>query len=1104
MMSTVGLELTNFLNPDLTWKTVAKGNRSATRRTRKPFVRNFTAGVELADKSPKRAENGTVSESEKLGVAVLGRRFSDKIEHVPIKKRKFNLRSPSPPPCSHHSSSRGCYPNSNGKRQHRVIDASTEASSPGVKGEISDGLNGKLGCREDFSGIEILAAAACDNNFDVDQDKENKVVEESLCEDDSKPVEEKIASIGATNLSNKDLALEDKKDVSSFQDFTTSSAQKSPNEGDKKGAEKSVPSRDDRLHWDLNVVIDAWEQPCDIENVGSQANPAMVTSVVGSGKLHGLEGGEIEKETKEIKHDEAIMVDSSEVHGEMCIPSDPRDLLHGSNGMDHQLETCSDLDCCHDECGDGAKAYTQVVSTDACLNNVAFPSNTAGNIVLPDCLEEETEGCATGVQEEEIVCIENVEVEKCAVASSFGPALERVTCEVDSSTLVENAEDSGRTQEMLTCAPHEMLTCAPHEMLSMDNCQVMVPLSLGMEPACEAEEVGIDHPLSICDEGPTSSAVVEEAIPVETGDGTGESNEVLRGNIVEIDSSVDIGSEKLMLMSSGNFTDSSDKINIEGPFDETCESDSYQDDKVQIDAIEKTGEPQEAGYDSQFEDGELRESDVHCWEDNEGEGADIEQLDYGSDCDGERFFSLELEDAENKRAGSSVAVEKIEQCSPGNAFRDHLTSSKTKTLETVDGSKIKNHTVDCEDRVNSKEFTSRVVGPRALKRDLPSHIQGSLSTDAPDSVQRKRSDDFDDVCPRSVRGAGLNKFMGRDRYALDMQCRSPGTGHFVSSRRSPTYHGPYGSSRPRPRNVIEGRGFVTTSDRAISDAEAVEGFDSRVRRQYLSSSSNSGYWPFNRRYVAYRDDFYGTHTGTALVRDDVNPDRSRFRKYPQGVSRGIREEFRRPIPNYSSEYADHMPYRMSRRERSISPPSGERLHYSQPYKKSRSRSRSRSPSSWLLLRERNEGSRRRSRSPNFRSARMDRVRLPFQKRFVAEYEEGFVSPPRNRFSPQRHSRFDDRISGLDNFRDRKSPPMRIFRQSQRFDSVRSIRPMVHPRRLADMGSGREYKYEGGEDDRRKQGNRYEMMPRVRRHDADGVMRRLRYNNAEDSFVGNDS
>lgn len=347
--------------------------------------------------------------------------------------------------------------------------------------------------------------------------------------------------------------------------------------------------------------------------------------------------------------------------------------------------------------------------------------------------------------------------------------------------------------------------------------------------------------------------------------------------------------------------------------------------------------------------------------------------------------------------------------------------------------------------------------------------------------------------------------MGRDRFSLHMRRRSPGGGHIVNTRQSPPCHGPYGSGRPRPRSVVESRGFLMASDRTMFEVSGVEGFDSRVRRQYMSSSSNSVYRSINRRPLGCRDDIY---TGTAPIRDDIGPDRSRFRRYPESISRGFREDYRRPMPNYPAD--DHMPHRIARRERSISPLGGERPHYAQPYKKPRSRSRSRSPSSWFSMRDRNEGSRRRSRSPDFRSTRINRVRAPFKKRFEVEYEEGFMSPPRNRMSPQRNPpRFDDRISGLDNFRDRKSP-VRMFRQSQRFDSSRPFRPMIPPRRFPDMGSGagRGYKYEGADlDDRRKPGNRYEVIHRVRRYDndGDGVMRRLRYNNnPEDSFVANES
>lgn len=66
MMSTVGLELTSFINPDLTWKTVSKGNRSGTRRTRIPGTKSFAKGMGLAEKNSRTVKDVTVSESEKV------------------------------------------------------------------------------------------------------------------------------------------------------------------------------------------------------------------------------------------------------------------------------------------------------------------------------------------------------------------------------------------------------------------------------------------------------------------------------------------------------------------------------------------------------------------------------------------------------------------------------------------------------------------------------------------------------------------------------------------------------------------------------------------------------------------------------------------------------------------------------------------------------------------------------------------------------------------------------------------------------------------------------------------------------------------------------
>ena len=46
----------------------------------------------------QKTENALVSESEKLGIAILGRHFSDKAEHVPIKKRRSIFQSSLAPP----------------------------------------------------------------------------------------------------------------------------------------------------------------------------------------------------------------------------------------------------------------------------------------------------------------------------------------------------------------------------------------------------------------------------------------------------------------------------------------------------------------------------------------------------------------------------------------------------------------------------------------------------------------------------------------------------------------------------------------------------------------------------------------------------------------------------------------------------------------------------------------------------------------------------------------------------------------------------------------------------------------------------------------------
>lgn len=361
-----------------------------------------------------------------------------------------------------------------------------------------------------------------------------------------------------------------------------------------------------------------------------------------------------------------------------------------------------------------------------------------------------------------------------------------------------------------------------------------------------------------------------------------------------------------------------------------------------------------------------------------------------------------------------------------------------------------------------------------------------------------RADNFYNLCFCDEREATMKKFMGRDRAAPHVCGGRPGGHHFVNPSAGYWDSGTCTSGTPRPKSVVESRGYIM----AHTYSEAA-GIDDYARRQFINPSSNGVYERIiRRRSPTHRDDAYVRHTGVVPVRAG-SPIRSRFRRFPLGVTRGIREEYRRSMPEDNIEYSNHSAQRLSRRERSISPFRRGRPYYTVAYKKSWSRSSSRSSTAYLPPREKNEGSRHHSRSPDFRSdARMDRVRLPPQKHFAAEFEEGFMSQTRRRFSTQHPKWLDDRNGALGNFRGRKSP-VNMFRQSRRFDSVRPVRrldsddqftPMVRSRKFPDIeDTGRGGENEGSDDDRRKHINRYEVVQRVRRYDTDGVVRRFRYN-----------
>lgn len=82
MLGTVGLEVTNSVNTELSWKTAAKGKRS-----RKPAARNSSGRPKLASKSPKRVGDFSGSDSDKVCNLI----FSLSILRIVLSQILFNF-----------------------------------------------------------------------------------------------------------------------------------------------------------------------------------------------------------------------------------------------------------------------------------------------------------------------------------------------------------------------------------------------------------------------------------------------------------------------------------------------------------------------------------------------------------------------------------------------------------------------------------------------------------------------------------------------------------------------------------------------------------------------------------------------------------------------------------------------------------------------------------------------------------------------------------------------------------------------------------------------------------------------------------------------------
>ncbi|KAK9103694.1 hypothetical protein Sjap_020948 [Stephania japonica] len=1210
MVSPVGLELASIINPDWTWKKVSKGNRSASRRARKPNSGNSKVAGDWTSKNLNRVEDIPVSESEKL----------EKRKPALAKGNALNLRN------------KNVTASENAVSDELDSAACTDLSTDGK--EPVDG-HGRVDLNEDFSGISILAAAACSSSIEggAGPDEENFIAEDSLLKDRSAPqntetcivVGESCKELSQTHaeVSSSDgnmflspvnnqenvMSLEGKTDILSrslpqvapdvsdvsdlkymtlphLDNLATVSQASKTDDGTTKRPKSSC--RDERSHWDLNVSMDSWASP--------SADPYV--------DYHGLSG--------------------DYTHGDNRNNSDDFGDLITSRNMENVIDRTASTNPLLSELGNGHES----LQTEAELAHNSEVISSSAEVICAAPIEHTStfSNMATASVPDEIALTQSTSLD---TGNGGIPSPGDLNCnqscrdyfcsgiDHDTSRLVleEPVDKAASVEKMLT----EDMTVQASSLASFDDTKSE---KLG-------SSLGPVHPNS--ESLITLATAVAEAENLFACASKTQDNESSSGNSIRHDSSIHIDkgsndkvpnvkveevcllrqkkvvAEKQVVSVSLNSQDNckrycNDLVTSSGryvleeePYDDSeCDYGSVGShmDHINLSQIPKAGELQEDN-ETQYEDGELRESesDEHNWADCVDEEGEVEHVDYESDnreTDGEegasdypsylvgqvketdrgREISMEVHDINSEEyvsrhgnrwtaksmknqwnnnfdaLGDQSKFELVHDSFKMRNGRDDFSMenaatesnsqlaclrsrssgwdrlpeagkcSKDMFMDSKEGSSGKNHGSAC---IDGLDFVAG-YGKRELRRtERKTGSDASLWKDRT-QMHRSRSSNLDDLNSRVERDTTSSKSYGRGGSSLHMHGRGRGVNRWIdssgrrwdtNSHRSPSYYGPGFVHSAAAK--LESSGLLVAPDGTIVKAVSVRP-GARVHRQSLNGSSQCVQRPLTRRgSPAERKETFRMHMGSAGA--------GRSRRYGQRVfGTDLRERHHDSGPTLHS---------LPRREQSISPSQRRGTHH---FSRSQSRSRSLSPHLWPTPRGRvgyGLGLRQCSRSPpNFRSEeRLHRVRSPHhQPGFVVDHVRSFGYTLRSRASPPRTARWvDDRRDTADYFREncykhrsvasRRSSPGRLYKRGHKFDLIDPpfrVRADAHHKhmqhgRFSEMaGAGREPRYDGSDDDKRKHGDRYGFTNSVRHHNADETIKHRHRYGAEDTVVSNNS
>ncbi|KAK9672604.1 hypothetical protein RND81_12G111600 [Saponaria officinalis] len=1133
-MTTVGLELTNFIDPSLTWKTVSKG-RNTSRRSRRANSKTKTHRSDQCQgkKNLEQSSGTQSSESDKSDISVQGRGFGN-MEHIPIKKRRFLFRSPTPPPQS-----------PNQQEESQEVDAgqcnlepqsySNGNTEPVVTGtDISTGsvcndentarsFNGAPVSDEDLSGIAILAAVACSGGLDcavgdvaksktggklkqegnesfafATNSKENIAVSQSteFFEKATGKVKEEICVPDMPSNSVQSVRLEDssedvaRNDRSKLSRTTPIEPLVSPNITEKSIESCGLPDAENkdgvcaedpssiktvnqtkedsgvqrgyRLHWDLNTIMDEWDHPVEDTFVDStpkslEVSPANATGFQKSENLEASAPPErpLATEKGDLFTPQAV---AHMVPKAKAVPN-----CGGFNKSPCSLEMSSYLGTSllggnwplHSACSHAVETTTNSVMESKTQQDVAAPQADSdidqslslgmnGTKNLMSNKGDDTKDFENLIKVAKESSLPTLKTEVREIDFSLVPLSGNVSSDVKGADFCHTVKGGSLTCQPVSsyefvslgaALPGKVLPCIandtdagklrPSEHVNSVEAKTLVQ-------STKTHSCGYDMPMV------TPLAIIrnEQAMDVvsakEIKENPVTSDVPKCDNLTEI---VPCVHEAVMpVNSAGNHVkhlgfDTSENHGGHG---------SHISSEVSSQVTENTANVAniEGGYDSHLEDGELRESLGPCWEHNEVEDGDTEHVDYDSD-DREEIFSEAANDSNDSVRLSGEVLGEKQGC-------------RLDKFSSADNEPVRDKIIEenCSPQLQNCFSTADAKAVESIKLDSPTPVafseaqpkgENRLEGDCKDcgrsDVEADRPGiEYDFDAPRNCRGASASgsdmQFSDRNVDCIRRSRSSnfdsvhPTDGSGESMRQPPMQMERFGG---RAWNV-ELKSDVGDSNQE-EDGERIvrvqEGTSPRVCRPRIISTSRSGYNPMRRGSSGERDNGYGMGMSKGRGMSPDNNTRNRF-----GMNRGFRDGYRRPGMYDGGKPNGPMSNQFGKRDRSFSP-IGNRMdsHFTQNHRKSRSRSR--------------------TRSPDFRSdARMGRTRLPYQ-------QPGHVA---------------------DHSRERRSPPVRMFNQRQRFDNVGSpgrlrsddcMRPMMRPVRFHDTTTSGRDGFEDGVQYRRK-------------------------------------